>query len=136
MRVQTAFEKIALVNNGYLFVASFVGLRLVLAFACASLAMNAALPWYFLVGLWGAAFALALGLCVRLAAFGLSVSVIIVFATRVGTSLSGEQLLIGIGLVLCLGLFIAGGGGHVFGLDGMVYRNIRERSLFSKLLFG
>ncbi|MDQ5952050.1 MAG: hypothetical protein QG626_177 [Patescibacteria group bacterium] len=136
MRVQTAFEKIALVNNGYIFVASFVGLRLILAFACAFIAMNATLPWYFLFGLWGAAFALALGLCVRLAAFGLSVAVIIVFATRIGTSLSGEQLLIGIGLVLCLGLFIAGGGGHVFGLDGMVYRNIRERNLLSKLLFG
>lgn len=136
MRVQTAFEKIALVNNGYIFVASFVGLRLVLALSCAFLAMNAGLPWYFLFGLWGAALGLALGLCVRFVAAGLSFGLVLFYVTYIGTSLSAEQLLFGVSLLFCLGLFLAGGGGHVFGLDGMIYRNIREHNAFSKLLFG
>lgn len=136
MRVQTAFEKIALVNNGYIFVACFVGLRLVLAFASAFIALNIHLPWYAIIALWGVAVALALGVFVRLAACGLSVGVIVYFLTHLGGPFSGEQLFLGIVTLLLLGLFVAGGGGHVFGLDGMLYRNIREQNFLSKFLFG
>jgi hypothetical protein len=149
MRVQTSFEKFSQATNGHLFAFCFVGLRVLLGLS--AIYFVSLLPGLESQGLWddrlwfdfiaplilaAGGGALVLGLLVR--PFTLAAMIVTLAFSFTFLDLQAEpyHALPMFGLVLLLGMFSSGGAGHVFGLDGIVYRNMRRAGPVIKFLFG
>jgi hypothetical protein len=135
MRVQTSFEKFAQMTNGGLLAFCLVAIRMLLGLAALGLAT--AVPWAEMSWLQGAAAMVGLsflsGLAVRPSAWLGVIALLFVFVTE-PVSLEGAVKVIG--LILLLGVFAAGGSSHIFGLDGLIFRNLRRPSRITKFIFG
>ncbi|MFH1712138.1 MAG: DoxX family membrane protein [Patescibacteria group bacterium] len=91
------------------------------------------------LNIWGMTLiglALILGLMVRPAAFfGVIMMLLYYFAHFVQNTEYG-YIDIHIIYILVFILFLAGGIGHIFGLDGTIYRHFRKKKMLGKLFFG
>ena len=139
MRFQTSFEKIASATNSQLFGWSFIGLRVFLGIGLVAMTLNSspdllsssvteALTFAFGV-------ALILGLLIRPLAVGMFVYAVVSIVTVIQQD-TPETILFYIPMMFLLGLYLSGGAGHAFGLDGLVLRNIRRPNAVTKFLFG
>jgi hypothetical protein len=152
MRFQTSFEKIAAATNGQLFGWSFIGLRVFLGVVLVFMTLNSGAVTYwnadaaFSSGdlLWSSAtqvvmfafgVSLILGLLIRPLAVAMLAYVVVstVLVIQQGTP---GVILFYIPVFLLLGMYVSGGAGHAFGLDGVVLRNIRRPNAITKFLFG
>ncbi len=154
MRVQTSFEKIAAATNGQLFGWSFIGLRIYLGVVSAFIALRsgaitwwnpdfslsaAELAWSSMtqIILLGLGLSLITGLLVRPLSGAMSVYLLAsAFMVINGVSQNPGILYMYIPILFLLGMYMSGGAGHAFGLDGVVLRNLRRQNSFTKFLFG
>ena len=149
MRVQTSFEKFAQITNGSLFSFCFIGLRLLLGLLALLMVTRSASSQIFsFAGTSEALASLSLvaggilvvcflfGLCVRPASFLVMALLAATIFVDPDITQHLSQALPTLGFILLLGMFAAGGSGHMFGLDGIIYRNIRRPSRLAKFLFG
>ncbi len=150
MRFQTSFEQFSQAVNGQIFAVCLVGIRVLIGLACLYAAVNLLgpagsdpdavfvakffIPAFLVVGL-----SFTLGIFVRPVAVLAIIWLVFNIITNLGGSTT-EELLTNLarqaGTILLLGLFVAGGGGHIFGLDGLIYRNLRRPNALTKFLFG
>lgn len=150
MRFQTSFENLTQVTNGRLFIFCFVGLRVLIGIYCLAFwhevrptPFDAPINHVFVnlaaLCLFSVAGSFIAGLLVR----PVVLLVALVWGLYVLDNLdsmvlhaSPMELTYGLGLLMLAGLFMSGGAGHIFGIDGMISRNIRRPNVVTKFLFG
>lgn len=144
MRFQTSFEKMAQVTNGQIFAVCLVGLRVLLGVSCLYLVTQlptlevTQLQFAFIVPivLLAVGVSLVFGILVR--PFSLLAMLMTAMSTflLIDIKTTPQAALPMLGLILLLGLFAAGGSGHVFGCDGIILRNLRRPNTATRFLFG
>ena len=149
MRVQTAFEKFSQATNGHIFAFCFVGLRVLLGLS--SIYFVSLLPGLETQELWddrvwfdfiaplvlvAGGISLIAGLLVRPLALASMIVTALFTVSFLDLKAEPYHALPMLGLMLLLGLFAAGGAGHVLGLDGIVFRNLRRSGAAVRFLFG
>lgn len=164
MRKHTFFERFAKCANQSMFSFTFFGLRLVIGFVFLYAGISKLGDWSaagYLAGatgpladwfqslagnglvdalnVWGAILigaCLMLGLLARPASFfGIIMMILYYFSDFVGNTAHGlidEHIIYSIVLLL----FISGGVGHIFGLDGLIHENLRKKRKYLDFLFG
>ncbi len=151
MRVQTSFEKMSQLTNGSIFTFCLVAIRLLLGASSLYLAISAVQSWpavgnlptlsmswamtLFCVVAAALGVSFLIGLLIRLVAL-LAIAILILLFILDGHWDTMGDIVPQIGLILLLGLYAAGGAGHIFGLDGIIYRNLRRPGRLVKFLFG
>ncbi|MCH8049752.1 DoxX family protein [Patescibacteria group bacterium] len=91
------------------------------------------------LNIWGLTFigvALILGLLVRPASFFGAVLMILYYLAHFEQNIESGFIEYHIIYALIFILFLAGGIGHVFGLDGIISRHFRRKKFIVKMLFG
>lgn len=137
MRFQTSFEKIAQTTHGQVFAMCFIGLRIILGLSSLYLiTLLSGQPLGVLLILLAVATSLIIGLLVRPFALLAMAGTVIFVVASVDLSANPHVVLPVLGLLLLLGMFAAGGSGHVFGCDGIVFRNLRRSTSVTRFLFG
>ncbi len=91
------------------------------------------LHWMYFVVMLFVAICMIFGVFTRPAAFFGIVFVGSVYLERISYGTVFNEHLV---LILLLALFMAGGAGHVFGVNELVTRNIRRPKWWSRMLFG
>lgn len=89
--------------------------------------------------LWGLiliGIALILGLMVRPASFFGAVLMLLIFLAHFSEYTKEVSIDIHLIHIVIFVLFMSGGVGHIFGLDGVIYGNMRKKRQRAKLLFG
>lgn len=165
MRVQTSFEKMAQRTEGKVFIFFLIAIRLLLGVFClyafimgmGSMLHPVRVDWggeppdfypyedrvalgdifgvITVVGLSFVGVSFILGLLVRPASIFMMVIAFFVMIEELKGSYMPVEMILGLVFVLLLGLFSAGGAGHIFGLDGIIFRNVRTNRV-TKFLFG
>lgn len=164
MRTITGFKSLEKASNQAWFATAFVALRIILGFqfllaglekiggwSAEGFLSNATGPFAEIfrsmagsvvidqLNIWGLiliGIALVIGLMMRPASFfGAILMLLYYFADFEGNTAHGiiDSHVI---YILIFIMFMAGGAGHVFGLDGIVQRQMRKSKLLAALLFG
>lgn len=164
MKTQTAFQHYGRVVNETWFAVAFLALRIgiggmflysgiskISGWTAATYLENATGPFSaFFQGLagsglvdqlniWGLLLigvALLLGLCVRPASFFGVILMLLYYLAQFEQNTAFGFIDIHLIVILVFVLFMAGGAGHVIGLDGLLYRTSKKQRLWSKMLFG
>lgn len=164
MRTITGFKNLEKASNHAWFATAFAALRIAIGFeflmagiakfsgwTAAGYLSNASGPFAELfrsmagsvlvdqLNIWGLTLigiALILGLMVRPASFFGAILVVLYYFADFDTNTAHGIIDSHIIYAVVFIVFMAGGAGHVFGLDGIVKRQVRKSKLLATVLFG
>lgn len=101
-----------------------------------ALADNAFISWLNIMGLTMIGLALILGLLVRPASFFGALLMVLYYFAHFEQNTANGLIEYHIVYAILFGLMMAGGFGHAFGIDGMIFESTRGKKWWRFILFG